>query len=314
MSRLEQGKVLIIAGPTASGKSDLAVDVAEEFSGIVINADSMQIYSGLEVISAAPSAAAHARAPHKLYGVRDPANPCSAGEWAALAKQEIVIAHDEGRLPIVVGGTGMYLKTLISGIASMPSVPSHIREGVRERLAQEGCAALHDILANIDADSAARIHVSDGQRIARAIEIFEATGKTLTVWQKSGSNEGAGYDFKAVLLEPSREVLYAACNRRFDEMLANGALEEVRALVKRNLSTGLPAMRALGIPILIRYLAGEMTMEQACKAGQQATRNYVKRQETWFRNQFVADLTEKSKYNNKLMPSIFSFVSKFMLT
>jgi tRNA dimethylallyltransferase len=307
---------MVVAGPTASGKSDLAVDVAEEFGGVVINADSMQIYEGLEIVTAAPSPAACQRAPHKLYGIRDPAIPCSAGDWVALAVQEICLAHEEGLLPIIVGGTGMYLRTLMTGIAQMPPVASEIRDDVRSRLARDGNTALHAELVAIDPESAARINASDSQRIARAIEIFEATGRTLTDWQEAGSETAAGaaYNFKTILLEPPRDLLYATCDARFEKMLASGVLEEIRALANRNLDAALPAMKALGIPNLLRHLAGEMSLEEACKASQQVTRNYVKRQGTWFRNQFIADISIKSQYNNNLKDDIFSFVSKFMLT
>ena len=314
MSTSELNKVLVVAGPTASGKSDLAVDVAEEFGGIVINADSMQIYEGLEVVTAAPDAIARQRAPHKLYGIRDPAMPCSAGEWLALATQEIQSAHNEGLMPIVVGGTGMYLRTLMSGIAHMPPVASEIRDDVRARLAAGGSKVLHAELVEIDPESAARINASDGQRISRAVEIYEATGKTLAKWQREGLEEGVRYNFKTILLEPPRELLYAICDARFEKMLATGSLEEIRLLAKRQLDPALPAMKALGIPQLIKHLAEEMSLEEACKAGQQATRNYVKRQGTWFRNKFVADILIETQYNDSIRANIFSFISKFVLT
>jgi len=309
-------KVLIIAGPTASGKSDLALEVAEEFGGVVINADSMQIYQGLEVITASPKKVARSRVPHKLYGVWDPAISFSVGQWAGLAKQEIQTAHQAGFLPIVVGGTGMYLQTLMRGIAAMPAVPSAIREDVRSRLSDKGSVMLHAELSKFDPKSAARLNVSDGQRIARAIEIYKATGKTLTQWHAAGieSEISPEFKFRSVLLRPRRELLYAACDVRFEEMLRTGALDEVAALVDRNLDPNLPAMKALGIPEIIKYLAGELLFEDAVSAGQQTTRRYVKRQGTWFRNQFIADMIIESQYNNTLNPKIFSFISKFILT
>ena len=316
MPKSGQKTVLVVAGPTASGKSNLAVDVAEEFGGVVINADSMQIYEGLEVVTAAPGPAARRRASHKLYGIRDPAKPCSAGAWVSMAAREICLAHEEGLLPIIVGGTGMYLRTLMIGIAPMPPVASEIRDDVRSRLEREGSTALYAELAEFDPGSAARINASDSQRVARAIEIYEATGRTLTEWQgvDSGASAGAAYNFKTVLLEPPRDLLYATCNARFEKMLVSGALEEIRALARRNLDTALPAMKALGIPHLLQHLTGEMSLEEACAAGQQSTRNYVKRQGTWFRNKFVADLSIKLQYNDSIKAIIFSFVSKFMLT
>ncbi len=310
----DHSKVLVVAGPTASGKSDLAVDVAENFGGVVINADSMQIYEGLDVLTAAPSNAARRRAPHKLYGIRDPAMPCSAGEWADLATREIHISQGEGLLPIVVGGTGLYLRTLMTGIAKMPAISSKIRNDVRERLVRSGSKAMHAELTSIDPSSAARIEPSDSQRLARALEIYEETGRTLTEWQLNGSEKDNGFDFSTILLEPARDLLYSTCDARFQNMLQSGALEEIQALVQRNLDPNLPTMKALGVPHLIRHLAGEITFEEACKAGQQATRNYVKRQGTWFRNQFIAGLRVESQYSNNTKPNIFSFVSKIMLT
>ena len=309
-------KVLIIAGPTASGKSDLALEVAEEFGGVVINADSMQIYQGLEVVTASPKKAARSRVPHRLYGVWDPAIPFSAGQWAGLAKQEIQAAHQAGSLPIVVGGTGMYLQTLIKGIAAMPAVPSAIREDVRSRLSDKGSAILHAELSKFDSKTAARLNVSDGQRIARAIEIFEATGKSLTHWHAEGAQSKISPEFKfrSVLLKPPRELLYATCDARFEEMLKTGALDEVSALVDRKLDPKLPAMKALGVPEIIKYLAGELLFEEAVSAGQQTTRRYVKRQGTWFKNQFIADIEIETQYNIKYNRKIFSIISKFVLT
>lgn len=310
----DRGKVLVVAGPTASGKSDLAVDIADKFGGVVINADSMQIYEGLDVVTAAPSEAARRRAPHKLYGVRDPAISCSAGEWVDLAVAEIQAAHGKELLPIIVGGTGLYLRTLMKGIAEMPAISSAIRDDVRRRLARKGSKAIHADLASVDPFSAERIDPTDSQRVARALEIFEETGRTLTEWQRESSEQENSYDFKSILLEPPRDLLYSSCNARFEKMLEHGALEEVQALRRRKLDPNLPAMKALGIPHLIKYLAGEMPLEEACRAGQQATRNYVKRQGTWFRNQFVADILIESKYNDTIKPHIFSFISEFVLT
>ena len=309
-------KVLIVAGPTASGKSDLALELAEEFSGVVINADSMQIYEGLEVVTAAPKSVARSRAPHKLYGVLDPAISFSAGQWLGLAKQEIRSAHEAGFVPIVVGGTGMYLRTLITGIAEIPAIPLAIRENVRSRLVDEGSGILHAELSKFDPNSGARLNVSDSQRIARAVEIYEATGKTLTQWHEESvhTETSPEFEFRSVLLKPPREFLYAACDARFEEMLRTGALDEVGALVNRKLDPNLPAMKALGIPEIMKYLAGELSFEEAVSAGQQMTRRYIKRQGTWFKNKFIADMIIESKYNNNLNPKIFSFISNFVLT
>lgn len=308
--------VIIIAGPTASGKSALAADMADAFSGMVINADSMQVYRGLETLSAAPDAAQRSRAPHVLYGVLDPATPCSAGDWRNLAVAEIEKAITRGMIPIVVGGTGLYLRTLMSGIARMPPVPKDIRGQVRARLAVSGSAALHGELARLDPEMASNLAPGDGQRIARALEIVEATGKTLSDWQRGDGmpDDPQRYAFFSVLLAPSREILYAACDARFAEMLDRGALEEVERLAERKLDPALPAMKALGVPDLLRHLSGEISREEACRLGQQATRRYVKRQTTWFRHQIVANYTLESQYSHRDRDDIFSKISTFLLT
>jgi len=307
---------IVVAGPTASGKSLLAADIAEHFSGVVINADSMQVYRGLEVLSASPDAAMQARVPHRLYGVLDPAEICSAGRWREMALSELADARAAGRLPVVVGGTGLYLRSLMAGIARMPPIPREVRERVRDRMAERGSRALHEELRRRDPDSAARLEPGDRQRIARAIEVLEATGKSLTAWQRGGPADGgpAGFRFFVILLAPPRDGVYADCDRRFAEMLQGGALDEVRRLVARRLDSELPAMKALGIPDLRRHLAGEITIEEALRQGQQATRRYVKRQMTWFRHQIVADYVLETKYKEKLWDKIFSEISIFLLT
>jgi tRNA dimethylallyltransferase len=283
---------------------------------VVINADSMQVYRGLEVLSAAPDAATRARAPHRLYGVLDPAELCSAGGWRDMATAELKRAHGAGLLPVVVGGTGLYLRSLTAGIARMPPVPREVRERVRARMAAEGSRALHAELQRRDPETAARLEPGDRQRIARALEILEATGKPLAAWQRGGdaAHETDGLRFFIVLLMPPRETLYADCDRRFAEMASSGALDEVRRLGERHLDPDLPAMKALGVPDLLRHLAGEISLEEACRQGQQATRRYVKRQVTWFRHQIVADYVLKTKYTENLKDEIFSEISRFLLT
>lgn len=316
VSPVHPSPVIIIAGPTASGKSDLAVDVAEAYSGVIINADSMQIYRGLEILTAAPEASQQSRVPHALYGVLDPATPCSAGDWYRLATIEIEKAIEAGKLPIVVGGTGLYLRTLVSGIARLPPVPREVRERVRGRLATAGSAALHKELEKRDPEMAARLAPGDSQRIARALEVVEATNRTLTEWQRGDGRRGEApqYDFFTVLLMPSREVLYPACDQRFLGMLDNGVLDEMERLAKRQLDPALPAMKALGVPDLLRHLSGEISREEACRLAQQATRRYVKRQMTWFRHQIIANYSLESEYSDSHRHKIFSEISTFLLT
>lgn len=279
--------VALIAGPTASGKSDLAVELALELArrgsrGVVINADSAQVYRDLPILSAAPSAEDRARAEHRLYGVLDGAQPCSAADWAGMAKSEIGKLHGEGRLPILAGGTGLYLRTLLDGIAPVPPIDPEIRAAVRSAGVAENLAAL----APLDPVAAATLNPGDTTRIARALEVVKSTGRTLADWQ--GQVEGGiGEEIalQAVVLLPPRPWLYQRCDRRFAEMVASGALAEVEALLSRQLNPDLPVMRAIGVAELAGHLRGEVPLEQAIALGQQATRRYAKRQYTWFAHQ-----------------------------
>jgi len=308
--------VVVVAGPTASGKSALAADIAEAFDGVVINADSMQVYRGLEILSAAPDAALRARVPHRLYGVRDPARPSSAGWWRARAMREISAARAERRLAVLSGGTGLYLRALMTGLARLPPVTHEVRAAVRERLRRDGPAGLHAELARNDPVSAARIGPTDPQRIARAIEVLEATGRPLSDWQRAETRatDTESLAFFTIVLLPPREQLYAAIDARFAAMSKGGALEEVRALLDRGLDSGLPAMKALGVPDLIACLTGTLAPDEAVRRGQQATRRYAKRQYTWFNNQIIADYCLKLQYSEREWEKIFPLISNFLLT
>ncbi|HET9902159.1 MAG TPA: tRNA (adenosine(37)-N6)-dimethylallyltransferase MiaA [Xanthobacteraceae bacterium] len=279
-------RAVLIAGPTASGKSALALTLAAEVGGIVINADSMQVYRDLRVITARPSPVEEAQVPHRLYGHVDAAENYSAGRWLADAAAALADAERAGRLPIFVGGTGLYFKLLLSGIATVPPIPATIREGLRARLAAEGPEALHAALAIRDPVSAARISPRDRSRLIRALEVIEATGRPLRAWH--GETAGPLLDPASavkIFLEPERAILRARIDSRFDAMLAAGALEEVRALAARALDPLLPAMKAHGVPWLIRHLQGEIALDQAAAQAKADTRRYAKRQFTWFRNQ-----------------------------
>lgn len=308
--------VIIVAGPTASGKSALAVDLAERVSGIVINADSMQIYRGLEILTSAPDAAMRARATHRLFGVLSPGKHCSAGEWRDLAVAEIHTAHRAGQVPIVVGGTGLYLRSLMAGIAQTPPIPKDVRDRLRASLARDGSAALHERLRQGDPETAGRLSRNDGQRICRALEVLEATGRSLSDWQRRESQptDLGGLNFWTILLMPPRAELYPACDARFCQMLENGALDEARYLSDLALDPALPAMKALGVPHLLSHLNGELTLEGARRLGQQATRRYVKRQMTWFTHQIVANIVIESQYNESIFDKIFPEVSEYLLT
>jgi tRNA dimethylallyltransferase len=272
----------VIAGPTASGKSELALRLAERAGGVVVNADSAQIYRDLPILSAAPTPADRERAEHLLYGVRDGAEPCSAADWAALAKAEIARLHAGPRLPILVGGTGLYLRTLLDGIAPIPAIDPEVRAEVRTARVSDNLTAL----AKVDPKAAARLNPGDTTRIARALEVVKSTGRTLAQWQETRDGGIAGESqLRPLVLLPPRAWLYERCDRRFAAMVEQGALAEVEALLDRNLDPQLPVMRAIGVAELGALLRGELSREQAIAAGQQATRRYAKRQYTWFAHQ-----------------------------
>lgn len=286
MSERHSSKAVLIAGPTASGKSALALELALSVGGIVINADSMQVYRDLRVITARPTPDEEARAPHRLYGHVDAAVNFSAGAWVADAAKMLEEAQAEGRLPIFIGGTGLYFKALTAGLSVVPPIPAEIREGVRARLERNGVEALHAELARRDPRAAERLNLRDRTRIARALEVVEATGRSLLDWHHEGQAPLLPKDsFRAVFLAPERDELYARIDARFDAMLAAGALTEVEQLAARNLDPLLPAMKAHGVPALIRHLRGELSLEEAATIGRADTRHYAKRQFTWFRHQ-----------------------------
>jgi len=279
-------RAVLIAGPTASGKSALALELAQRLGGTVINADSMQVYRDLRIITARPTRAEEARVPHLLYGHVDAAENYSAGRWCLDGGAALAEVERAGRLPIVVGGTGLYFKTLTRGLAAVPPIPPAIRVAVRQRLAAEGAAALHAELAACDGASAQRLMPGDRARVTRALEVMLATGRSLTDWHREGLPP-ALEPARAVkiFLDVERAELYRRIDARFDAMLAAGALEEVRALHRRGLDPALPAMKAHGVPWLIRHLAGEIDLAAAAEAGKRDTRRYTKRQATWFRHQ-----------------------------
>jgi tRNA dimethylallyltransferase len=284
--RLDLSKAVLIAGPTASGKSALALELAQETGGIVINTDSMQVYRDLRIITARPTVEEEARVPHRLYGHVDAAVNFSAGAWVADAGKVLTEAHAAKRLPIFIGGSGLYFKALTRGLSAVPPIPAEVRESVRARLERDGVEALHSELARRDPVSAERLKPRDRTRIARALEVIEATGRALPDWHREGLPPLLPPEqFTALFLAPERDQLYARIDARFDAMLAAGALEEVAALAARKLDPLLPAMKAHGVPGLIRYLRGEITRDQATEIGRADTRHYAKRQFTWFRHQ-----------------------------
>jgi tRNA dimethylallyltransferase len=276
---------VLIAGPTASGKSALALALAERIGGIIVNADSMQVYADLRIITARPTQPEEARVPHRLYGHVDAAVNYSVGQYVADAARALEEARRIGKPVIFAGGTGLYFKALTAGLAAVPPIPDDVRAAVRARLAQHGAAALHAELQARDPLAAGRLNVNDRTRIARALEVVEATGRSLLAWQREGLPAVLSPDTPRVFIAPDRAVLYARIDARLDTMLAGGALDEARALAARKLDPLLPAMKAHGIPWLIRHLAGEITRDEAAHHAKLDTRHYAKRQFTWFRHQ-----------------------------
>ena len=309
---------LLITGPTASGKSRLAIAVAEEFRGTVINADSMQVYRDLTVLTARPGPAELGRVPHRLFGVLDASELCSAARWLDLAEAEIAAAAAEGRLPIVVGGTGLYLKALLKGLAPVPEIPAEVRRAARALHKEIGGERFHAALAGRDPEGASRLNPGDTQRLIRAYEVVVATGRSLLDWQREQARATRA-GVAGVVLLPPREALYAAIDARFASMAGAGALDEVRALIARNLSPDLPALKAVGVPELARHLKGVITLEAAISAAQQSSRRYAKRQMTWLRTQLpppkeLPTLTVHAQYSESLLPEIFSFIRQTLLT
>jgi tRNA dimethylallyltransferase len=285
-SHPENNNAVLIAGPTASGKSALALEFAAATGGVIINADSMQVYRDLEVITARPTAEEGRRVLHRLYGEVDAAINFSAGAWLVAAAAVLAEARAQSRLPIFTGGSGLYFKALTRGLSAVPPIPAAIRDDVRARLERDGVEALHAQLMQRDPAGAERLKPRDRTRIARALEVIEATGRSLTDWHRDGLPpllpQGS---FRALFLDPDRNELYARIDARFSAMLAAGALEEVAALAARRLDPLLPAMKAHGVPALIRHLRGELTLDEAAVIGRADTRHYAKRQFTWFRHQ-----------------------------
>lgn len=262
----------------------MALKIAEAEGAEIVNADSMQLYRDLRVLTARPSADDEARARHHLYGVADAAETWSVGRWLRAARETLAYIAARGRAAVVVGGTGLYFRALTEGLADIPPVPEAVRASVGEEFDSLGEAAFRQALAQVDPAAEARIASGDRQRLVRAAAVAQASGRALSEWQAAGDGERLT-DFRALVIDPPRAALYAACDARLEAMLAEGALEEVRRLVARGLSPDLPAMKALGVREFARHLAGELSLGDALALAQQETRRYAKRQTTWFRNQ-----------------------------
>lgn len=294
---------ILVAGPTASGKSALALSLARKLGGVVINADSMQVYRELRIVTARPDDADLARAPHALYGVRPAAEAGTVAWWRSAALAEMVAARDAGRVPILCGGTGMYFAALTDGLAAIPPVPDAVRAEARRLLAEEGPATLHARLSALDPASAATLRPTDSQRLARAFEVVTGTGKGLRAWQEEGGTGPAPWRFAGLVLDPPRQALRAAIAARWQAMLAAGAVDEVRALGALGLDPALPAMRAHGVPELLAHLAGTLTLEEASARAVLHTGQYTKRQATWFRHHALAGGDETKVINARWDPN-----------
>lgn len=289
MQKQGQHTVLVIGGPTASGKSGLALSAALKWNGRIINADSMQLYQGLGILTAQPSGADKAAAPHALYECLAPADACSAARWRDMALEEIDAAIADGQMPIIVGGTGFYIKTLLHGISPIPNVAPDVRERVIQRQQEMGNPAFHAALAERDPETASKLNPFNAQRLVRAMEVLEGTGKPLAYWQAlPPPPQPAHLKFVTVTLLPPRSKLYEQCDARFGQMLASGALEQVREFAK-TATPAMPLAKALGYPELSSHLAGNISLTEAITLAQASTRQYAKRQVTWFRHQIKAD-------------------------
>lgn len=308
---------LIVAGPTASGKSALALAIAERLGGTIINADSMQVYRELRIITARPTPEEEARAPHLLYGVRPAAEAGSVAWWRGAALAAMEQARARGRLPILCGGTGMYFLSLTKGLSNIPAPTAEARAEARRLIDEKGAPALHARLVEADPDTAANLKPNDSQRVARAWEVWRSTRRGLASWQAGGTGP-APWEFTALLLDPPRDELRAAIATRFAAMLAEGALEEVRALLALKLDPALPAMRAHGVPELAAHLRGEITLEEAERRACLVTGQYTKRQATWFRHHKLAPeghshtiharITDLTQFPERESAKIFAFV------
>jgi tRNA dimethylallyltransferase len=309
----ERAPALVVAGPTASGKSALALALAVEFGGTVVNADALQCYRDLRILTARPDIAAEGLAPHRLYGFLDAAERGSAGHWRQMALGEIAAAAAGGHLPILVGGSGLYLRALTRGLAPVPDIPKEVRAEARELHRVLGGALFRERLKELDPMAADRLAAGDSQRLVRAWEVVRATGRPIEYW-RAQPHAPSRCRFATILLLPPRTELYAVCDARLLAMVEAGGLDEAVALAARRLDPGLPAMKAAGLPELMAHLRGELPRAAAVAAAQRATRRYAKRQLTWFRHQMQPDLSIQAQFSERLLPRLRQFINHALLT
>jgi tRNA dimethylallyltransferase len=318
-------KAVVIAGPTAGGKSALALHLAEALNGVVINADSMQVYRDLPILTAQPDPAALTAAPHRLYGILPLDDPATAARWAELALREVEAAAEAGKLPILVGGTGLYLKALLEGFAPIPEIDPAVRIRAKTLLAELGAQGLHAHLSTRDPGTAAKLRPTDSQRLMRAWEVLEGTGRPLAWWQAQPNTPPRGdhgpVSALSFVVHPGRAALYAACDDRLIAMVANGAVAEVRAALARypHADHEKAGFKALGFKEIRQHIEAQLSLEEAVAAAQQATRNYAKRQGTWFRHQLryailLAPDQEAMKFSQSSLAGLRHKIRDFLLT
>lgn len=312
--------LIVVAGPTASGKSALGLAIAQHVGGTIINADSMQIYRDLRILTARPSDDEMTLVPHRLYGVVDGSEKGTAAFWCRLAREAIAEAAASGRVPILLGGTGLYLRALLEGLVELPPIPEAARDEARAKLAALGAPGLHAELSRLDPETAARLKPGDRQRLVRAYEVVVGTGRGLEAWYREAPRDAPlPNPVFRLLLRPDRAALYQRIDRRFMTMIAEGALDEVQAVMARGeFPEEAPMRKAHGLPELMRHLKGEISLDEAIRLGQRNTRHYAKRQTTWFRNQFEPELLVENavwqQENFNLEAEIFPKIVEYLLT
>lgn len=279
--------ILLLFGPTASGKTAAGVQLAKALNGEVINADSMQVYAGLPLLTAIPDVTEQDGVPHHLFGSIDPANRFSVGKWAQTVLERIGEVHGRGHVPILLGGTGLYFEALTRGLAEMPDIPANRLQNLQSEIRQDGLAGMYARLQKLDPQGAARLAPNDTQRILRALSVVEETGRTLTQWQEDTQALLPAGSWRGAVLMPAREILYARINARFDQMIVAGALDELQDFRRLHGDGGLPLHKAVGVPPLLRHLQGEILLHEVVEQAKRDTRRYAKRQMTWARGRMA---------------------------
>jgi len=306
---MSNNRAILIAGPTASGKSRLALDIANKIDGVIINADSMQVYEDLSILTARPQLSDLAMAPHRLYGFVPGNEAYSVGRYVQDAETAILECAEAGQVPILVGGTGLYFKALLDGLSPIPQIPLTVRRHWRAEVERVGAEHLHKLLLERDPEMGGRLQPADSQRIARALEVLDATGQSLAEWQRiPGVPVLPQSKVIRIVLDIERDELYRNCEQRLDEMLANGALNEVAHLAARKLDQSLPIMRALGVQPLMAHLRGRLDFDTALEATKTETRNYIKRQLTWLKRNMISWKWIKTQQMETLKENILPII------